>query len=343
MTQPQAALPAVNPFAAQRALAQEAEQQRISAAVGNALAQALGSIRLGVDETAVRALIEERLAALEPAKLILRGDSAPVRLEQHTHPLFEKVLRLMNAGLNVLLVGPAGCGKSHLVEQAAKALKAEVAATHCTAGLSESALSGWLLPVGDGGRFRFVPAAFAALYERGDSVLFVDEIDNGDANTLGFLNGALANGHLHIPQSYDKPVWKRGPRVRIVAAANTFGTGADMLYVGRNQLDAATLDRFYVVQMDYDSVLEAQIAGLARPHVEAWKPNGVQTQEARQALAQWVLRIRGRAGQLKLRRVVSTRAVQKAVAAYDAGIPPSEIKVDLLAGWSADERVKAGA
>jgi hypothetical protein len=34
MTQPQPAIPAVNPFAAQRALAQEAEQQRFSAAVG---------------------------------------------------------------------------------------------------------------------------------------------------------------------------------------------------------------------------------------------------------------------------------------------------------------------
>jgi hypothetical protein len=46
----------------------------------------------------------------------------------------------------------------------------------------------------------------------------------------------------------------------VCAAANTYGTGADALYVGRNQLDAATLDRFYVVEMDYDRKLEAKLA-----------------------------------------------------------------------------------
>ena len=46
-----------------------------------------------------------------------------------------------------------------------------------------------------------------------------------------------------------------------IAAANTFGRGADRQYVGRNQLDAASLDRFIVVNMDYDNVLERALAG----------------------------------------------------------------------------------
>ena len=48
---------------------------------------------------------------------------------------------------------------------------------------------------------------------------------------------------------------------RLVAAGNTYGTGADAQYVGRNELDAATLDRFVVVRWNYDQELESRIIG----------------------------------------------------------------------------------
>jgi cobaltochelatase CobS len=46
-----------------------------------------------------------------------------------------------------------------------------------------------------------------------------------------------------------------------IAAGNTFGRGASREYVGRQQLDAATLDRFTVFEVDYDEALELAIAG----------------------------------------------------------------------------------
>ena len=46
---------------------------------------------------------------------------------------------------------------------------------------------------------------------------------------------------------------------RIVAAANTWGKGSDMQYVGRNALDGATLDRFDNIYMDYDRKLERNL------------------------------------------------------------------------------------
>ena len=48
----------------------------------------------------------------------------------------------------------------------------------------------------------------------------------------------------------------------ILAAANTWGRGGDQQYVGRNQLDAATLDRFVLstLHVDYDTDLERDIA-----------------------------------------------------------------------------------
>lgn len=54
---------------------------------------------------------------------------------------------------------------------------------------------------------------------------------------------------------------KLHPEFRIIAAANTFGKGADRQYVGRNQLDEASLDRFRAgtVEMGYSKKLEEQI------------------------------------------------------------------------------------
>jgi hypothetical protein len=47
-----------------------------------------------------------------------------------------------------------------------------------------------------------------------------------------------------------------------IAAANTFGMGANRVYVGRNQLDAATLDRFVPFDWPVDEELEASfVAG----------------------------------------------------------------------------------
>ena len=53
---------------------------------------------------------------------------------------------------------------------------------------------------------------------------------------------------------------ERGKDCAIIATANTYGLGADRVYVGRNQLDGATLDRFIVIDVDYDEALEMALA-----------------------------------------------------------------------------------
>lgn len=50
------------------------------------------------------------------------------------------------------------------------------------------------------------------------------------------------------------------PDFRVVAAGNTIGQGASIEYVGRTQLDAASLDRFAVVDVDYDRTIEMSCA-----------------------------------------------------------------------------------
>lgn len=70
------------------------------------------------------------------------------------------------------------------------------------------------------------------------------------------LNSAIANGYFDFPNGRIDV----NPNFRVVCAGNTFGTGADMVYVGRNALDGATLDRFAVIEFDYDEEVEKQLS-----------------------------------------------------------------------------------
>jgi cobaltochelatase CobS len=187
-------------------------------------------------------------------------------------------------------------------------------------------LTGWLLPT-EGGRFQYTPAQFVTLYERGNSLWCFDEMDAFDANMLMVGNVATSNGHMNIPHRHENPIVTRGPNVGFIATTNTFGTGADAMYVSRNQLDAATLDRWIVIEMDYDRVFE-ETYGLA---------HGLTTTEIRD-----IWQLREKADFAKLRRVISTRAIQKAAIVKDAGKAWPDVMSMLVCGWTKDEKAKVG-
>lgn len=277
-----------------------------------------------INEAAVVELIKKH--ASSRVIEVRQPDHKPVKIAGRQHPVFERVLRLTRQGLNILLVGPAGCGKTYMAEQIAKALDLDYGAIHGTAGASESALTGWLLP-STGGKFEYTPAPFVQLFEDGDSLFLFDEMDAFDPNMLLVVNGALANDALHIAHRRGKPVVKKGKGAHIMATANTYGTGANPMYAGRSALDNATLDRFTVVTVDYDEGLERDIAS----------SGGLTDMEMRDI---WQLRRRVREAQL--RRVVSTRAFQKACNMKRAGDDWKTVVSTLVEGWSRDEKTKAG-
>jgi cobaltochelatase CobS len=236
------------------------------------------------------------------------------------------VLKLIACGENVLIVGPAGCGKTHLVEQVAKALNRRFGMLSGSAGASESQIMGWLLP-SDGGRFEYQPSEFIELYEGGNSIFLFDEYDAFDGNMLLCANSALANGHITVPQRLGNQRVKRGENVGIVATANTYGTGADPIYSGRNQLDGATLDRFIVVEMTYDDALEKDMAkagGLNDSQIERFHG------------------LRSKVEKASLLRVISTRALKKTISNMRCGMDFGMALQDLATGWSADEKQRVG-
>jgi len=150
----------------------------------------------------------------------------------------------------------------------AEALGLEAYDQSMSEGISESAFTGWLLPTGQSGSFKYVPSPFITAYEKGGVFLF-DEIDAADANLLVLMNEAIANDYFFLPQRHTKPKVVKHKDFVAIAAANTFGAGADAQYVGRNALDAATLDRFRagLIQMDYSAPVEE---ALVDPEVLEW-------------------------------------------------------------------------
>jgi energy-coupling factor transporter ATP-binding protein EcfA2 len=288
-----------------------------------------GRVKAGLDESSVKTLIDERIAEIggfAPRRVVVEiADRPPVEMEGQ-HPVFERVLKLMLEGQNLMLVGPAGCGKTKLCEHLARAMGRDFAYVSGSAGVSESVLTGWLLPT-DGGRFDYAPSEFVRLYEKGNAVLLLDEFDGFDGNMVLAANAALANGHMSVPQRRDAPLIKRGPDVAIVASANTFGFGADRIYAGRNQLDGATLDRFFIVEMDYDRGIETRVGA----------QGGLSASEMADL---WSLREKTVAARLS--RIVSTRAFQKAGASKRAGDAWQVTMSSLVSGWTRDELAKVG-
>lgn len=283
----------------------------------------LGSLVLPYVQQQVQRLVDEAVGARVPREIVVKiGDRPAVEMGEHAHPMFEKVLRLVSAKIGVMLVGPAGCGKTHLFSQVCKALGKEGESISLSGGVTEAHLTGRLLPTGDGGRFVYTESPFVKCYREGRPFL-LDEMDGGDPNVLLSINQATANGGFHVEaraaSGLDTYV-KRHAETILMATANTYGTGAGAMYVGRNQLDAATLDRWYVVQMDYDKAYEERCAPSQVTH--------------------FVWRLRELITANKWRRVASTRMIQKAGAALGAGLEWQDVKNDLLSGFTADERSK---
>lgn len=193
-------------------------------------------------------LVRDNLNLLSRVAEIKIGKAPAVKVDV-AHKMLVPVLTAVVAGAAPMLVGPAGSGKTTLAEQIAKTLKRKF---YMEARVtSEFKLIGFIDAHGD-----VIRTQFREAYEKGGVFLF-DEVDASDADAMTAFNAALANGICAFP---DKLV-KRHDDFVAIAAGNTFGRGADRQYVGRHQLDAATLDRFVVFEIDYDEQLELSIAG----------------------------------------------------------------------------------
>lgn len=303
--------PAVKPSAAQNTAAEQlAELIRAITGKGNAI----------LDETRAREIVAEMIEAAEPKATVTRLEvktAAAVNvIEGIVHNLTSKIIKIAALAHPVMLVGPAGCGKTTIGEHVAVALGLPFYITSTVFDTHE--LMGFV----DGyGKYHTTP--FRQAFEHG-GVWVADEIDAWDAAALLAANSALANGLATFPDR-ETPV-KRHANFRIIATANTFGHGADRIYVGRNELDAASLDRFATFSIDYDDNLENMLCG---GNIE-WLAH--------------VRKIRNAVRAKNIRHVVSTRAIIMGSQALAVGMDFDDVnELYVFKGMSATDKAKINA
>jgi MoxR-like ATPase len=283
-----------------------------------------------IDESGVRRIVDAKIAEARlprPIEVHL-DDGQKITLKDRVHFQFEALMELVQEGhRNILMVGPAGSGKTTLAKSMAEALGLPFGFISLSAGVTETHLLGRVLPKADGS-WGHVPTRFIEVYE-GGGVFLLDEVDGADANVMVAINAALANGLLCNPVTGQVHV--RHKDCYILAAGNTWGRGGDTQYVGRNQLDAATLDRFVLstIRVTYDRDLERDLARGALSEAQA------------DELLAWVDTLRTRIAEHRLRRIASTRLVVNGVAAMRTGKTLSDVKTRYFQDWSADELAKA--
>jgi hypothetical protein len=174
---------------------------------------------------------------------------------QHEH--FERFLRYASMRrsdgkrLNVSLIGTAGSGKTTAGHMLANAL----------------GLKFWRFPVGfqtsktdifgyQDASGKYIPSIPYHAVTKGGVLLF-DEMDTANPQALTYLHSFTDNGLIGFPTG----MVEKHPNCIIVSAMNTFGRGADMMFVGRAQLDAATLDRWTKLEWDIDWSFARELAG----------------------------------------------------------------------------------
>lgn len=200
-------------------------------------------------EDSVKDFIRREYGTLE-RKIVTVIDGQTKQLDGVQHEKFETVLKYVANKEPVFLTGPAGSGKNELCKQVAKALDLPFYFTNAVT--QEYKLTGFTDAMGN-----YQPTQFYQAFTEG-GLFMLDEMDASIPEVLVILNAAIANGYFDFPAPIGFK--EAHPNFRVIAAGNTLGHGADFEYVGRNQLDGASLDRFAVIQINYSPVIEEAMA-----------------------------------------------------------------------------------
>lgn len=209
----------------------------------------------------VLAEVVKRIPENRAVKIEVKTPEGVHEVEGVTHAKFKSIVDLVYNGQPVYLYGPAGTGKTHLASQIAKALGLNF---YYSGQLSqEYKFTGFTDAMG-----KFQPTPFYKAWTEG-GLFFLDEMDRSFPDVLTDLNGALANGIFDFPAPIG--VREKHPNFRCLAAGNTLGRGATGSYTAANALDASTLNRFFMVNIDYDKRIEDAIDKEAGAFVRAMR------------------------------------------------------------------------
>ncbi|MET9558019.1 AAA family ATPase [Streptomyces sp. NPDC006645] len=274
-------------------------------------------------DEAVRTVVATVADSVPPVVEVRVAQADPVRVGGHTHAVLPDVLLALGAGCHVLLVGPAGTGKSMMAQQAAQGFGQEFHALSLGPTTPMSKIFGYY---DAHGHYHGTP--FRSAFEHG-GLMLLDELDSGHPGLLAELNQALSIRSC----AFADGMVAAHPDFRLIATANTYGTGGDRQYVGRQALDAATLDRFVVIDVPVDEELEERIALAHAP---------ARPVDARQMIEE-VRRLRATGAEKRLPVMFSPRASIDAAKLLQAGASVEQaLRWRVVRGMSAAHRSALG-
>lgn len=213
------------------------------------------------------------------------------------HKKYNTIKTCIENDIPVYLVGEAGTGKNYTLEQISWELGLEFYFTNSVQ--QEYKLTGFI----DAGGVYHETEFYKAFKNGG--IFFLDEIDASIPEVLVLLNAAIANRYFEFPNGKIKA----HKNFRVVAAGNTVGSGADEMYSGRLVLDQATLDRFVIIEFDYDRNIEMHLA------------------HGNTELVDFVRELRESAKQSGIRATFSYRCITMVTKLEKTGLPLDEILI----------------
>lgn len=193
---------------------------------------------------------------------VININDIPYVVQHLDHVETTNVVRSLTLFKKALLVGPAGAGKTTMVQHIADNLKLKFFKYSCSRDSSVHDFIGYKQPKSE----TYLETSFLECYEKG-GLFLVDEYDSASPDMSIFFNGISDNSSfISIPHRDGNTKAVKHKDFYLVFCGNTWGNGSTD-YVGRDFQDKALLDRFRMCKhfIDYHTALEKSLSGKYYP------------------------------------------------------------------------------
>lgn len=173
------------------------------------------------------------------SQIILERGGPSISIGHLDHPKMEDVIQSLYLTRKAMLVGPAGTGKTYMVQSIADRLELPFYKYSCSRDSSVHDLLGYKQPKSE----TYLETTFLKAYENG-GIFLVDEYDAMSGDMALFFNGVADNSSfISVPHRDTEPQAKKHKDFYLVMCGNTWGKGSTD-YSGRDFQDMALMDRF---------------------------------------------------------------------------------------------------